>query len=153
MSIGCRRRRAIHGSAFEAPGDARDAARPDCRHRGAVRRFANALWIGAVSGHLSAEYAGKATVKTYAKRTAKVIGCCLTWLMMACHGSCSNKTKENDGAGWAGSAPGTPSASMARAERRIPLIGVLTLLGVLQYAPRSSVNANLLRGASTFDVE
>jgi hypothetical protein len=42
---------------------------------------------------------------------------------------------------------------MARAERRIPLIGVLTFLGVLQYAPRSSVNANLLRGASTFDVE
>ena len=33
------------------------------------------------------------------------------------------------------------------------LIGILTLLGVLQYAPRSSVNANLLRGASTFDVE
>jgi hypothetical protein len=54
---------------------------------------------------------------------------------------------------WAGFAPGTPSASMARAERRIPLIGILTLLGVLQYAPRSSVNANLLRGASTFDVE
>ena len=50
-------------------------------------------------------------------------------------------------------APRTPSASMARAERRIRLIGVLTLLGVLQYAPRSSVNANLLRGASTFDVE
>ena len=33
------------------------------------------------------------------------------------------------------------------------LIGILTLLGVLQYAPGSSVNANLVRGASTFDVE
>jgi hypothetical protein len=42
---------------------------------------------------VSAEYAGKATVKTFAKRTAKVIGGCLTWLMTAHHGSCSNKTK------------------------------------------------------------
>ena len=33
------------------------------------------------------------------------------------------------------------------------LIGILTILGVLQYASRSSVNANLLRGASAFDVE
>ena len=43
---------------------------------------------------VSAEYAGKATVKTFAKRTAKVIGGCLTWLMTAHHGSCSNKTKK-----------------------------------------------------------
>ena len=33
------------------------------------------------------------------------------------------------------------------------LIGILTLLGVLQYLACSSVNANLVRGASTFDVE
>src|ERR1700730_14470346 len=43
---------------------------------------------------VSAEYAGKATVKTFAKRSAKVIGGCLTWLMTAHHGSCSNKTKK-----------------------------------------------------------
>jgi hypothetical protein len=50
--------------------------------------------VSSMELRVSAEYAGRATVKTLAKRTAKVIGCCLTWFMTAHHGSCSNKIKE-----------------------------------------------------------
>ena len=57
---------------------------------------------------VSAEYAGKATVKTFANRTAKVIGGCLTWLMTAHHGSSCYKTKKLMVAAGPGSLPEHP---------------------------------------------